>query len=280
MALPQEIVNIAVIQIAWFLVIIVFIVVIQREKEKQFRLMQASSQDFPKQLLYNRFLILFAILVVSQFLFFLESQWLVWNHFTGVNSFPIGSNSSYSSYFLWIPIPLITGEWMGVYLSPFIYYLGSGTATSFLYFYYDKYCCKFRMKGIPAFLNLGVVIIQGWHLYFLNPAISDFLGIVSLTAIGLVCIDLLLARKTAPHVGILLVSFVGAIIFMVVIIPYAITIPLVMSLIPDISGGLVAIFILDLVFHAVYYAIITAGVLVFLKKTRQEDLPILSKTLD
>ncbi|MFX0124338.1 MAG: hypothetical protein ACFFAE_11920 [Candidatus Hodarchaeota archaeon] len=276
MAIPQEVVIYAFIQIAWFLAIISFIIVIQRDKVKQLRFIQASTQKFFPQLLYNRFLILFGILILSQSLLFIESLWLVWYHFTGLIPFP-----DVVRYSFWILIPLINGEWIEVYISNFINFLGLGIATSFLYFYYDNYCCKFRMKGIPALVNLGGVIIWSLYMYLMNPIINIFLNLIYFTAIGLVCIHLFHARKSVPHVGILLVSFVSAVVFntVFILISFFFLDILNQSQTLDIWQNVVIITFIDLVTHVGYYTIIIAGILVFLKK-RYQDLPIVPITED
>ncbi len=266
MALPQGVVTFAFIHIVIFFATIAFIVIVSHEKFKQRRLKQDSSQNLPGQLLYSRFLILFEILLVSQFLFFIESVWIVWIHFTGWSLIPLESN-----YYFSIQIPLIDGSWVTTSLSAFVSNIGSGVAISYLYFYYDNYFCQFRMKGIPALVNLGVIIVNELSLYYLNPVIiSGVLSTLSLVAIGLVCIDLFISRKSVPNVDILLMSLISAFIFGIIV--QIIT----LSIIPDImmspstsedTWQYITLFSLtDLVRHVVYYSIIVAGMLVFLRK--------------
>jgi len=276
MAFPQAVVTFAIIKIAKFFSTIVFIVIVHHEKVKELYLKQDPFQFSPNKLLYGRFLIFFEILLVSQFLLFLESVLIVWVHFTGMSWLvPVGSN-----YYFAISIPSINGEWITISGSVFVLDVGSGVATSFLYFYYDKFYCQFQMKGIPALINLGIVIVQNLYIYYLNPFFSSILGIISFIVMGLVCIDLFLAQKSVSHVRIIFLSFVGAFIFD--IITSSITSIILDIIFPtgrtiDLWEWIAVLSSFDLVRYVLNYSIITAGILMFLKKSDLADRPILAR---
>ena len=188
---------------------------------------------------------------------------------------PVGSN-----YYFAISIPSINGEWITISGSVFVLDVGSGVATSFLYFYYDKFYCQFQMKGIPALINLGIVIVQNLYIYYLNPFFSSILGIISFIVMGLVCIDLFLAQKSVSHVRIIFLSFVGAFIFD--IITSSITSIILDIIFPtgrtiDLWEWIAVLSSFDLVRYVLNYSIITAGILMFLKKSDLADRPILAR---
>jgi len=188
---------------------------------------------------------------------------------------PVGSN-----YYFAISIPSINGEWITISGSVFVLDVGSRVATSFLYFYYDKFYCQFQMKGIPALINLGIVIVQNLYIYYLNPFFSSILGIISFIVMGLVCIDLFLAQKSVSHVRIIFLSFVGAFIFD--IITSSITSIILDIIFPtgrtiDLWEWIAVLSSFDLVRYVLNYSIITAGILMFLKKSDLADRPILAR---
>lgn len=232
--------------------------------------------SFRHQQLYNRFLILFAILFISHILLFMESLLLIWIHFTGMFAFPEGRN------YLPIPYFLISENWqiviLDVYTSHFIRNVGLGTAMSYLYFYYDKYYCKFLMKGIPALLNLIAIIIKNLFGFSSGHFIYFLATILQFIAILLVCIDFILARKSMIDFGILFTSFIGANIFIIGL--SIITMPLIIILQPYTQDDWLLSFLWDLVWHVGYYSIIIIGIFAFIRKMRQKELQIITNKED
>ncbi len=257
MELSQAYVYKACIETAVFFSTILFILIIRRT-----RLDQKPSVSNPTQLLYSRFIILFYITFVAQSLQFILNAYIVFFIVTGSDI-----DRSEATINNWIlELQKSNGDSIDLFVPYYVITFVFGVAVSYLYFYYDKFICNFRMKGIPA------LIILGTRSLFINSQIINFYwgggvlsivvfitSILNIIAIGLMCINLNIARKSILRVKILLVSFIIASVFQFFLSLFFIS----FAHLKDIEDALVSGTLFNGVNYLGYFSIILVGMLMF-----------------